>query len=508
VRKLFAAANIRTESLPFTTRATGTVPVDAFARMFLIFGTIRMTAHPPTPLPELTRRVGWNALLWTAGNLLTTGGFLTYFVREYRPPGVVMTVLLVIPETAAILGLSTPWILAWTGDRRRMWWVGQVVARSLTLCTPVVCAILGPRDAAWAGWATVGLVGVAAVAQSVSFNALFSWLADLAPRERWGRFFATRQVIQVGLLLCLAAPAGALRDWVGKAVPVEDRWLIYAPLFALGAGLQLVALAPLWSLRDAAVSSRGMPKAAPSTGHVDVFGNPIFVRWLLANWWLAFFSGLTQAAFFKYRVDVLSIGLGTWYLLEAVLRGVQIPVGLLAGRMSDRGRDLAAFRLGVAGTGLALVFMDVGHAGAVVVVVRRADRLWDVGVRESGRTESDVAAGSAPCERRALGMVSEWFGTVGRTGGPRRWVVVGPGACERRGIDSFPFHHPFHGVDARTLGHAGMASQRRRHGRGRGSAPGSVTGWSAFTTRRNSSDSDRSQTRALSRRRTGKRSDE
>jgi hypothetical protein len=53
-----------------------------------------------------------------------------------------------------------------------------------------------------------------------------------------------------------------------------------------------------------------------------------------------------------------------------------------------------------------------------------------------------------------------------------------------------------------------MASQRRRHGRGRGSAPGSVTGWSAFTTRRNSSDSDRSQTRALSRRRTGKRSDE
>jgi hypothetical protein len=222
-----------------------------------------------------------------------------------------------------------------------------------------VCAILGPRDAAWAGWATVGLVGVAAVAQSVSFNALFSWLADLAPRERWGRFFATRQVIQVGLLLCLAAPAGALRDWVGKAVPVEDRWLIYAPLFALGAGLQLAALAPLWSLRDAAVSNRGMPQAAPSTGHADVFGNPIFVRWLLANWWLAFFSGLTQAAFFKYRVDVLSIGLGTWYLLEAVLRGVQIPVGLLAGRMSDRGRDLAAFRLGVAGTGLALVFWMV-----------------------------------------------------------------------------------------------------------------------------------------------------
>ncbi len=359
MRKLFAAANIRTESLPFTTRATGTVPVDAFARMFLIFGTIRMTAHPPTPLPELTRRVGWNALLWTAGNLLTTGGFLTYFVREYRPPGVVMTVLLVIPETAAILGLSTPWILAWTGDRRRMWWVGQVVARSLTLCIPVVCAILGPRDAAWAGWATVGLVGVAAVAQSVSFNALFSWLADLAPRERWGRFFATRQVIQVGLLLCLAAPAGALRDWVGKAVPVEDRWLIYAPLFALGAGLQLVALAPLWSLRDTAASNGGIPQAEPSTVHADVFGNPIFVRWLLANWWLAFFSGLTQAAFFKYRVDVLSIGLGTWYLLEAALRGVQIPVGLLAGHMSDRGRDLAAFRLGVAGTGLALVFWMV-----------------------------------------------------------------------------------------------------------------------------------------------------
>ncbi len=163
-------------------------------------------------------------------------------------------------------------------------------------------------------------------------------------------------MIQVGLLLCLAAPAGALRDWIGKAVPVADRWLIYAPLFVLGAGLQLAALVPLWSFRDAEVSDRADVPVTPAKASRRVFGEPIFVRWLLANWWLAFFSGLTQAAFFKYRVDVLAIGLGTWYLLEAVLRGVQIPAALLAGHLSDRGRDLAAFRLGVVGTGLALVF--------------------------------------------------------------------------------------------------------------------------------------------------------
>jgi hypothetical protein len=350
VRKLFAAATTRTESLPFTTGPTGIVPVDATPLSIPFFGTTRMTA----PLPELTRRVGWNALLWTAGNLLTTGGFLTYFVREYRPPGLVMTVLLIVPETAAILGLSTPWILAWTGDRRRIWWVGQVVARLLTLCVPVVCAILGPREAAWAGWAAIALVGGAAIAQSVSYNALFSWLADLAPREQWGRVFALRQTVQVVLLLCLAAPAGWLRDWVSKEVNVADRWLIYAPLFAVGVGLQLLALVPLWSLRDE--RRRGLRADDPQPW-LDAFPRSARVwRWLLANWWLAFFSGLTQSAFFKYRVDVLAIGLGTYYLLEAAMRGVQIPASLWAGSMSDRGDDLRAFRWGVAGTGLALAF--------------------------------------------------------------------------------------------------------------------------------------------------------
>lgn len=352
MRKLFAAANIRTESLPFTIRTTNTLSSVVIAPVSRLLGTIRMAP----PLPELTRRVGWNALLWTAGNLLTTGGFLTYFVREYRPPGFVLTVLLVVPETAAILGLSTPWVLSWTGDRRRVWWAGQVIARSLTLCIPFVCAMLGPSDAAWAGWATVGLVGAAAVAQSVSYNALFSWLADLAPREQWGHFFARRQTIQVALLLCLAAPAGGLRDWVAKHVSVSDRWLVYAPLFTVGVALQLLALVPLWSLRD--VWSRLDRPVAGSVRPrlLDALRSPGIVRWLAANWWLAFFSGLTQGAFFKYRVDVLAIGLGTWYLLEAAMRGAQLPASLWAGQLSDRGGDLRAFRWGVLGTGAALVF--------------------------------------------------------------------------------------------------------------------------------------------------------
>ncbi len=151
MRKLFAAANIRTQSLPFTTGATGILFSVGIVLSFPSFGTTRMTA----PLADLTRRTGVNALLWSAGNLLTTGGFLAYFVREYRPPGMVLAALLVVPETAAILGLATPWFVARAGDRRRVWWIGQIVARVLMLCVPVACATLGPRSPAVAGWVAV-----------------------------------------------------------------------------------------------------------------------------------------------------------------------------------------------------------------------------------------------------------------------------------------------------------------------------------------------------------------
>jgi hypothetical protein len=42
--------------------------------------------------------VVWNQTLWTAGYSLTSGGFLTYFGKEPGATGLMIGVLLVVPE--------------------------------------------------------------------------------------------------------------------------------------------------------------------------------------------------------------------------------------------------------------------------------------------------------------------------------------------------------------------------------------------------------------------------
>ncbi|MCC7424581.1 MAG: hypothetical protein IT428_30300, partial [Planctomycetaceae bacterium] len=57
---------------------------------------------------------------------------------------------------------------------------------------------------------------------------------------------------------------------------------------------------------------------------------------IVHNLWLAFSNGLTQAAFFDYRKNVLGISLATYYILENTTTLVMIPVSVAAGRISDR----------------------------------------------------------------------------------------------------------------------------------------------------------------------------
>jgi hypothetical protein len=310
-------------------------------------------------------RVRWaacaNAALWALGNLLTTGGFLTYFVKGLAPPPTAMTALLVVPETFGLAGLLVPHLLGAGAAHRTIWWVGQVVARSLGLLVPVVALALGESHPSLAAWSIVALVALASVAHSLSFNALMGWLTRLAPGTEWGKLFGRRQLASVLMLLCIAAPVGRLVDYLKVTSGLHPAW-IYAPLFALGVACQLLALVPLLRLPVERLAGAPAPQndfvpfesVTPRSARFrDLWANRPLRQWLVANWWLAAFAGLTQSVFFTLRVDLLAIGLGTYYLLEATLRAAQIPLYEWAGRRSDRGLDRANVQLGCLLTALA-----------------------------------------------------------------------------------------------------------------------------------------------------------
>lgn len=316
-----------------------------------------VTGGQEPSLSRLISAVAWNAVLWSIGNLLTTGGFLLYFVKSYSPPPAALTALLVVPETFGLAGLLTSTCLSGGFSRPAIWWSGQIIARLLTLLIPATAYLCGRSQPQLAAWVIVALVAASSMLHSLSFNALVVWLAQLAPGTRWGQLFARRQLYAVLALLCVATPIAFLRDSLLRQFPNLDRLWVYTPLFASGVLLQLAALIPLLPFRHLSPPPADRPDSSPPDPDIPS-ARPLpssVWRWCLANWWLAFFSGISQSPLFTLRVDLLAISLTTWYLLEATLRAAQLPLYEFAGRDSDSGRDLRSMRWGILATSLAVL---------------------------------------------------------------------------------------------------------------------------------------------------------
>jgi hypothetical protein len=262
------------------------------------------------PLNRVTRAVVVNQGLWTAGYSLTTGGFLTYFGYELGATGTLIALLLIIPETVGIVGLGARWLIHYVGNRKQVWIVSSLIARLSTLGIPLL-AFPSLRPAGFEPvWMMVGCLVVAQAAQSIAYMAYLSWLSDLVPEQNWGRFFAKRNIARLCLLLVVPVVGGFLRDRWKSQVGVDAAVLAYVAAFGIGISLQLASLLPLLRLPNVAV--RSVVSDMPSWRLIaSALGDRSFRLLLAYSWWLAFAQGLTQVAFFKYRIGPLGISLTT-----------------------------------------------------------------------------------------------------------------------------------------------------------------------------------------------------
>ena len=208
-----------------------------------------------TNLSRVTRSVVVNQALWTAGYSLTTGGCLTYFGYELGASGILIGLLLVIPETVGVAGLLSRWMIHRVGNRKAVWLGCSLIARFSTLGIPLLAfpslrpAGINPL------WLMAGFLAIAQTAQANSYMAYLSWLSDLVPEQNWGRFFAKRNIARVCLLLVVPVAGGYLRDYWRANVSVDLALLAYVAAFGVGTSLQLASLWPLIRLPNVAVRS-------------------------------------------------------------------------------------------------------------------------------------------------------------------------------------------------------------------------------------------------------------
>ncbi len=286
---------------------------------------------PPTE--RVIRAVVWNQLLWTAGYALTSGGFLLYFAAELGAKGFVTATLLALPELVGLSAVGTRPLVRWFGHRKWLWASAGLLARLASLAISLMAfPSLRPTSH---GALTVLIVALAVsqVLQSISYVALLSWLADLVPETRWGRFFATRNLARIAVQMVVPVAAGYARDYWKSHLPASVALWAYVLAFAIGTLLLLLSMIPLIRLPD---PTRHQPSSDDPHVLERVADRRSFLLLLIHGWWLAAANGLTQAAFFRYRIGPLNISLGTYYLLENTMLAVMIPVSLISGRISDR----------------------------------------------------------------------------------------------------------------------------------------------------------------------------
>ncbi len=292
------------------------------------------------------RAVIWNQLLWTAGYSLTTGGFLLYFAKDLNATHLQIALILVIPETFGFFGLYSRRLINLFQSRKKTWLYLSLFSRMISLGIPIAAIpfINNQFDSLYSLF--IPALIFSSILNSLAYMAYLSWLSDLAPEEKWGTFFAKRNIAKLSILLVLPVIAGFGRDWLrNQELPTETLW-IYVAVFCIGTLLQLGSIIPMLSLKDVMRGNIFRDEAHTGNskqkykGHfLQAFKNRSLRYLLIHNWWLAFFNGLTQSVFFLFLFTKLHVGLGIYYLLVSTMQFVKIPVSKVTGNLCDRNQE-------------------------------------------------------------------------------------------------------------------------------------------------------------------------
>src|SRR5690606_3073129 len=131
-------------------------------------------------------------------------------------------------------------------------------------------------------------------------------------------------------------------EWANH-FPPEQKLISYAVIFVLGNLLAVLAIVPMLRLQDPKTvenSNQERSSRLPTWLVIRSALSHSSFRWILLHgWWLSFAQGLTQTAFVKYSIGVLHISVEWYYVMSGTMYLLQLPLTMLAGRLSDRGWD-------------------------------------------------------------------------------------------------------------------------------------------------------------------------
>jgi MFS family permease len=284
------------------------------------------------PQPSLDRALKlilWDSLASEAMGTLTTGVLLAGFAVALDASNFVIGVIAAIPFFVQLFQLPAVLLVERFGHRRRISVLSSGIGRSFLLgvaAMPFLPSFL----------AVIVLAAFLAIHQgfgAISGCAWNSWMRDLVPEDRYGRFFALRNFGTTTLSLLLSLAAAFFIDYWKRHVSAEPAYA-YSVLFLVGGiaglfGVYLLAKTP------------EPPGARLQTGFdplqvlVEPFRDGVFRRLIafLAAW--NFAVNLAAPFLAVYMLRTLGFPMSTVVILNVVSQIANLAFLRIWGKLGD-----------------------------------------------------------------------------------------------------------------------------------------------------------------------------
>jgi MFS family permease len=317
---------------------------------------------PPRPIRIFRRRRALelghvNGALWATGNGLTTGPLVSYLAQDLHATGFALSLLFAAPTLAGLLRLAAPVVIYRAGTAKRACLFLFISSYLLILFLPAIAIVAPSVNPDVAVYALIGMLFFHQLLEYVATVSLWSWWADLVPLAIRGRYFARRQVWQLGFSIPMLLASGYFADYWRKHYAEDpDRLLLaYALPTALGAVLLLASVVPLAFMPATRQFAKPRMQVMESTITAP-FVDRRFWRLLIFRAWFSLSNGISQVVQGVYPKQVLGFGVGELSVMKTVTQCGQLTASGWVGRFSDRYGNRPTLVLAQVCVSLALVF--------------------------------------------------------------------------------------------------------------------------------------------------------
>lgn len=294
-------------------------------------GTERTLRHPPEHLVERAIRVSYAQVMLAAIFGASTGGmFLVGFAMRLGADDLLLGLIQTVPAFFVIFQLAAAYCVERGASRKKLAIVfGMIMACCWVLIAsiPVLGGALGPSQRIAL---LIAVITVVTIAGQVAGNARSSWVGELIPESRRGRFFGYTATFAGIIAAIFAVAEGRFLDVVKQSHDLFS----FTALFLFGAGFGLATAALHIPQPDCP-----LPHSEESAGFLkhlrQTIGNRPLVLLALVHATIAMggIAGPFGPAYCLRDVGIGYFGLGLLNSASTVTALLSSP---LWGRLSDR----------------------------------------------------------------------------------------------------------------------------------------------------------------------------